>query len=90
MQSQIERQGHGETLADVVDEQGEEDGHSEGRTSVVGGVGNKAFGQFVESNSEGGLKAYRQERILGDVVMVLLRLLLIITFNFLWWFSAIV
>ena len=53
-----------------MDEEGEEDGEAEARVGVVGGVGDEAFGEFVEGYGDGGLEADGEEGVLGDVVVV--------------------
>lgn len=53
-----------------MDEEGEEDGEAEGGVGVVGCVGYKAFGDFVEGDGAGGLEAYAHEYVFGDVVVV--------------------
>ena len=61
-----------------MDEEGEEDGEAEARVGVVGGVGDEAFGEFVEGYGDGGLEADGEEGVLGDVVVVVLLLLLLL------------
>ena len=56
-----------------MDEEGEEDGEAEARVGVVGGVGDEAFGEFVEGYGDGGLEADGEEGVLGDVVVVQVR-----------------
>ena len=53
-----------------MDEEGEEDGEAEAWVRVVGGVGDEAFGEFVEGYGDGGLEADGEEGVLGDVVVV--------------------
>lgn len=54
-----------------MDEECHEDAEAEGRVGVVGGVGDEAFGEFVEGNGDGSLKANREKGIGRYVVMVL-------------------
>ena len=53
-----------------MDEEGEEDGEAEAWVRVVGGVGDEAFGEFVQGYGDGGLEADGEEGILGDVVVM--------------------
>lgn len=68
--SKVEWERQGEAFSDIVDEEGEEDGHAEGWVRVVRGVGDEAFGEFVERDGDGGLEADGEEGVGGDVVVV--------------------
>lgn len=54
-----------------MDEEGEKDGEAQGGVSVVGCVGDEAFGDFVEGDGDAGLEANGEEGVGGDVVVVL-------------------
>jgi len=72
---EVERQSESEAFGDVVDEEGEEDGEAEGGVGVVGGVGDEAFGNFVQGDCCACLEAEGEEGVGWDVVVVLLGLL---------------
>ena len=69
---EVERECEGEAFSDVVDEEGEEDGEAECGVGVIGGVGDEAFGNFVEGDSAAGLEADGEEDVGRDVVVMLL------------------
>jgi len=60
-----------------VDEEGEEDGEAEGGVGVVGGVGDEAFGDFVQGDCCACLETEGKEGVCWDVVVVLLGLLVV-------------
>jgi len=53
-----------------VDEERHEDAEAEFRVGVVGGVGDEAFGEFVQGDGDGGLETDGKEGIGWDVMVV--------------------
>lgn len=70
VEGEVEWEGHGEALGDVVDEEGKENGYAQLGVCVVCGVCDEAFGELVEGYGDGGLEADGEEGVLRDVVMV--------------------
>ena len=60
-----------------MDEEGEEDGDAEGGVGVVGRVGDEAFGEFMQGDSDAGLEADGEEGVGGDVVVVVVRVVVV-------------
>lgn len=71
VQGHIQRQGHGKSLSDVVDEQGHEYVEPERRVHVVGGVGDKALGELVERNGDNCLQTDGKKGVRRYVMVVL-------------------
>lgn len=53
-----------------MDEQRQKDRKAKLGVRVVGGIGDEAFGQFVQGDGDGGLQADGEEGIGRDVVMM--------------------
>lgn len=53
-----------------MDEKRHEDAEAEFGVGVVGGVGDEAFGEFVQGDGDGGLEPDGEEGVGGDVVVV--------------------
>lgn len=70
-QGHVQREGHGEALGDVVDEDGHEEAEAEGGAGVVGGVGDEALGELVQGDGDGRLEPEGEEGVGGDVMVVL-------------------
>lgn len=54
-----------------MDEEGHEDVEAELGVGVVCGVGDEAFGELMESDGDGGLKADGEEGVGGNMMVVL-------------------
>lgn len=79
---EIQWERHGEPFGDVVDEEGDEDGDAEFGVGVIRGIGDEAFGEFVEGDGNGGLEANFHEGVRGDVMVVMMFRLTIIIIIF--------
>ena len=53
-----------------MDEERHEDAEAEFGVCVVGGVGDEAFGEFVQGDGDGGLETDGKEGVGGDVMVV--------------------